>query len=163
MTTKYGYSFIDLRADYLRAFVGVIICLAPYVFGAETRGAVLICAVLFAVYGLRTTLRHMAKIMLDENAITMKIFTNRIIPFDKLSDLSLSYFSTWRSGGKGWMQLRLRGAGKTMRIESNISGFESIVRQAVSAASAGNLTMTSSTIRNIAALNIDTSNIRQAA
>ena len=165
MTINHGYSFVNLRADYFRAFVGVIICFAPYVMGAEAAGAVLvllICGALFAVYGLRTVLRQVTQFLLDENAITMKNFRTRIIPWDRLSDLSLSYFSTWRSGGKGWMQLRLRGAGQTMRLESNLSNFETVVRRAVVAASANKLEMTSSTLRNIDALNIDISNIRPA-
>jgi len=166
MISKHGYSFLDLRADYFRAFVGVIICSAPYVWGAEIRGAVLallLGAVLFTIYGLRTILRHLTRFELDENAIVMKIFSNRIIPWEKLSDLSLSYFSTWRSGGKGWMQLRLRGAGQTLRIESNLSDFETVVRRAVDAASVNKLELSSSTIRNIDALNIGISNVRQIA
>jgi hypothetical protein len=166
MTTNHGYSLVNLRADYFRAFVGVILCSAPYVWGAEVAGAVfilLVCTALFVVYGLRTVLRHITQVLLDETTITMKIFRNRIIAWDRLSDLSLSYFSTWRSGGKGWMQLRLRGAGKTMRIESDLSDFETVVRRAVLAATANNLKITSSTLRNIDALNIDISNVRHPA
>ena len=52
MTTNHGYSFSVLQGDYFRAFVGLIICLAPYILGAEIVGAVSIllgCAALFAV------------------------------------------------------------------------------------------------------------------
>ena len=163
MITKHGYSFVNLRADYFRAFVGVILCSAPYVWGAETSGAVLVllaCAGLFAVYGLRAILRHTARFELDEDTIVMKVINNRILPWNKLSDLSLSYFSTWRSGGDGWMQLRLRGAGQTLRIESSLSDFETVVRHAVTAATTNKLEMSSSTIRNIDALNINITNVR---
>ncbi len=157
MTTNHGYSLVNLRADYFRAFVGFIICFAPYVLGAEPVGGVLIllgCAALFAIYGLRTIFRQLARIELDEQKIAMKIIKYRVIPWEKLTELSLSYFTTWRSGGNGWMQLRLKGAGQTFRFESNLSDFEQVVRSAVGAAMNNKLELSSSTLRNIDALNI---------
>tara|TARA_B100000315_G_C14588621_1_gene594519 strand:- start:3563 stop:4063 length:501 start_codon:yes stop_codon:yes gene_type:complete len=166
MITKHGYSLVNLRADYFRAFVGFIICFSPYVFGAEAVGGVLIllgCAALFVIYGLRTSFRHIARIELDEHNIAMKIIRYRAIPWNKLSELSLSYFTTWRSGGDGWMQLRLKGAGHTFRLESNLSDFEQIVRRAVSAAIMNKLELSSTTLRNIDALNIRIPENGQAA
>ena len=166
MTTNHSYSFSVLQGDYFRAFVGLIICLAPYVLGAELVGAVSIllgCAALFAVYGLRTIFRQKLKVVLNENELTMKVFKNSILPWEKLSDLRLSYFSTWRSGGKGWMQLRLKGAGKTMRFESTLSDFETVVSCAVAAAVTNKLELNSTTLQNIDALNIEIPNVRQAA
>ena len=157
MITNHGYSLVNLRADYFRAFVGFNFCFAPYVLGAKAAGGVLIllgCAALFALYGLRTLCRQFARIELDEQKITMKIFKYRAIPWAKLTDLSLSYFTTWRSGGNGWMQLRLKGAGHTFRFESNLSDFEQVVLNSVRAAMQNKLELSSATLRNIDALNI---------
>ena len=40
--------------------------------------------------------------------------------------VELKYFSTQRSRKEGWMQLKLRGAGKVIAIDSNISDFDKL-------------------------------------
>lgn len=165
MLTIHGYSFRILRADYFKSFVGIIICITPYILSERIVGAVSIFlgfSAIFAVYGMRTIGRQMVRIAADETEITMKVFKKKVMPWDRLSDFSLSYFQEWRSGNKGWMQLRLQGAGQTMRIESTLSDFEALVRRAVVAASVNKLEMTNTTLRNIEALNIDISNVRPA-
>ena len=73
MITKHGYSLVNLRADYFRAFVGFIICFSPYVFGAEAGGGFV---------------RNLF-IVTKDGTITLSLFS------DKKDNFSANDYSSW--------------------------------------------------------------------
>ena len=158
MVTDHGYPSGKIWGDYLRAVIGLSLCLSPYLLGTEVTSIVLIflCgALLFFLYGLKTISRHLLGVKLNDNELTIKVINKNTFMWDRLTDLSLSYFSTRPNVGDGWMQLRLRLGKKTLRIESSVTGFDIIVRRAIAAASSNRIKLSDTTIQNIEALAIE--------
>ena len=126
MNRALSYSFADLRMDYLRSVIGMAICLTPPAAGVGLTPVVwvlLVCAALFAIYLIRTVLKQMTRVELNDHGIYAASLGSVSIAWDALSEFRLAYYSTWRKSGEGWMQLRLRGSGLTIRVESNINDF----------------------------------------
>lgn len=157
MTQIRTYPFQSLMNDYIRAAIGFGICIAPIAHGARISGAIwalVVCAVLFALYAARTMLRQFARVVMTDMGIQSTALVRREIPWSQLSELKLSYFSTRRGKDKGWMQLRLRGNNCTLRFDSALNGFEEIVRRASEAARANNLELHDITVQNLTAMGI---------
>jgi hypothetical protein len=91
-------------------------------------------AALFLVYFGRTLCRQLTHIELDEDGIRVRGpavgLLSAAIRWADLRSLRLNYFSTRRDGEGGWMQLRLRDAQQTIRIDSELEGFVDLVRVA---------------------------------
>src|SRR5260370_39944629 len=68
-------------------------------------------AALFAVFGIRTALRHCMFIEVTEAALQSSGLLQASISWSKLDRMKLSYYSTRRDGRGGGMQLKL-GAGR---------------------------------------------------
>jgi len=160
MTNEYSYPLSAIGGDYVRAIGGAALCLAPMAFGLELVGAVwllLAVALLFCVFLFRTILKHVTTITVNDQRIRLKNIRETTVPWDRLTELTLSYFTTWKSGGKGWMQLRLRGAGKTLRVESSLTGFDRIAELATAAARSNNLVLNATTLSNLESLGVNIS------
>lgn len=152
MAAEHEYSFSTIGGDYTRAVGGFVVCLLPFLMGLRNSGAFVLLAALaalFAIFLIRTILRHVTVITVTDEWIRVKVIYEKFIPWDRLTELTLSYFTTWRGGGKGWMQLRLRGAGKTVRIESSLAGFEDIALRAKEAAYVNHLVLSPTTVSNL--------------
>ena len=89
-------------------------------------------AALFLVYFSRTVCRQLTHIELDEAGIRVRgpafLRPRAAIRWEDLRSLRLDYFSTRRDGDGGWMQLRLRDARHTIRIDSELAGFADVAR-----------------------------------
>ncbi|GGF32262.1 hypothetical protein GCM10011611_43050 [Aliidongia dinghuensis] len=153
--SEHRYPTRSLIEDYARGAAGLVflaIALVPMhwalhlIFG-------LVAALLLA-FGVRTILRGRSRILVDDDAITVEGPRARRIAWPALAGLKLRYFSTRRDRKRGWMELTLTGPGATLTIESQIEGFETIVRRAARAAAESGLAVDPSTEGNLAALDI---------
>ncbi len=131
MTRTYHYPVRALLADYLRGAIGAGACAGPIFLVkpaapvASILGAV---ALLFLVYFARTVCRQLTLIELDETGIRARGPLGAPIRWEDLRSLRLDYYSTrsdpeGRTIHGGWMQLRLRDAKRTIRIDSEVDGF----------------------------------------
>ena len=159
--SEHGYSFADLRGDYVRSGVGFTATFVPFAFGdVPTVVAVVLSAlcVLFATYGFMTYTRQRTRIRMDDEGIVANAWRRTAIPWADLAEMRLSYFATRRERvkmtGTGWMQLRLKGPQGTIRIESACEGFNDIVERAAAASLANRLAFGGPTLANLEALNI---------
>jgi hypothetical protein len=109
-------------------------------------------AALFLVYFARTVCRQLTHIELDETGIRARGPTGAAIRWEELRSLQLEYYSTRRDREEGWMQLKLRDAQHTIRIDSQLDGFAELARQAARAAAARGLALEASTLGNLAVL-----------
>lgn len=75
--------------------------------------------------------------------------------WEELEEIKLSYFSTRRDGENGWMQLKLKGRGKRLRVESTITDFWDLVGICALNAKNRGLALDPSTIQNMHALGIE--------
>ncbi len=62
--------------------------------------------------------------------------------------MTLGYYSTRRDRGGGWMQLKLKAAGRTLKFDSSISDFVTIAGRAVAAARANGVALNDRTLAN---------------
>ena len=142
MTASLRYSWRSLFPDFAGGGIGLALSIGPLAF-AHPAGPVAwvlaAAAVLFLVYFGRTVCRRLTHIELDDNGIRVRgpafLRLRAAIRWEDLRLLRLDYFSTRRDpDGRtmdgGWMQLRLRDARHTIRIDSELEGFVGLVRVA---------------------------------
>src|SRR5260370_31548589 len=111
--TRHAYPPSALFGDYLRAAAGffptiAVLAIEPVgIVGTTMLGGF---AALFAVFGIRTALRHCMFIEVTEAALQSSGLLQASISWSKLDRIKLSYYSTRRDGRGGGIQLQLRAA-----------------------------------------------------
>lgn len=162
MRQVFRYNIKDLRGDYLRAAAGLILCLAPLLFVPTNPAIVGVLgglAALFTVFGLATFIRHRSVIILDDTSIGMTSPFQQILSWDKVEQVTLSYYTTRRDGSKGRMQLRLADRKSLFRrrfsVDSTLEGFETIASAAFTVAKRNGLTLSPATKANFRALGLN--------
>ena len=151
----YRYPARSLAADYARAAIGAAIFLAAleWLEPAAPIAVVLAAgAALFLVYFARTVCRQLTPIELDETGIRTRGPIGAAIRWGELRSLRLDYYSTRRDQEEGWMQLKLRGADRTIRVDSGLAGFAELTRSAVASAREQGLVLDDTTRENLALL-----------
>lgn len=154
--SRFRYPLRALGLDYAGAIAGLACSLGPLGF-VELAGPVVAVlsavAVLFLVYFGRTFCRQLTRIELDEAGIRVRGpavgLLSAAIRWENLRSLRLDYYSTRRDREGGWMQLKLRDAGCTIRIDSELDGFAEVVGRAARAAAQRRLALDSSTASNL--------------
>ncbi len=155
MATEHRYHRGGLVGDGLRAVTGLALCAWPPAVtsvGPVWASILAALALLFAVYGLRAALRSVSRICLDDIGIWSQGPFPTAIRWDELAAMKLGYYSTRREGRGGWMQLRLAGGGKRLRIDSSLEGFGDIVVRAARVARENGIEMAPTTEENLRSL-----------
>ncbi|MCH7929408.1 MAG: hypothetical protein IIA01_02755 [Proteobacteria bacterium] len=146
-----------LVADYARAGLGMALTLGPLAFfNAETVMVYILggLGALFGAFGLRTFLRHMTHVEISPGEIRMRGPVGRGLRWQGLDELTLKYYTTQRDKHGGWMELKLKGDGCVLTIDSSIEGFADIAGEALAAARAIRLPLGDDTRANLAALGL---------
>ncbi len=155
--SEHRYPTEVLLGDYARAGAGLVLTGAPLVLVPLNVyvGAVLGALVaLFAVFGGLTLLRQLRRIEVGEDGIAARGVFPVQLSWAALDGVTLRYFATRRDGAKGWMELKLRGAGRRLALDSRIDGFRDIAARAARVAARRHLELTQATTTNFAALGI---------
>lgn len=158
--TPHRYPAASLAADYARAGAGLAFTALPLAAVPAAPPVAWIMgglACLFAAYAARTGLRHMTRISMDEEALRADGPLAAEVRWADLRTLRLAYYASRRErkSGRGWMQLKLRGAGRSLAVDSTIGGFDAIVRYAVVAARENGLPFDPATAANLQSLGVD--------
>lgn len=157
MTTEYRYRPRALRGDYIRGGAGLVLAVGPLAMvDAGVAGAVILAllAALFLVFTLRTVVRHLTRVRVDGDGIAVGGPISRGIKWRGLASVVLSYYTTKRDSGAGWMQLKLTGTGVTLRIESTLDGFAEVVKYAASEAEKAGVDLAPTTVNNMRAMGV---------
>jgi hypothetical protein len=157
------YDRAALRGDYFRAALGFVFCggavwlgefqgFLAWMFGA--------CALVFALFGARTAIRSVTIYELTGSGLKRSNtlgwrWPERELAFGRLAAFKLRFFSTRRDRTSGWMELSLSDGGAALRLDSNLEGFESVVRAAAKAATARRLAISDTTRSNLASLGVE--------
>ena len=155
MSVSFRYPWRALAADYARSAAGlaVAVLLAWVVHPAAAVSWIMGgCAALFLVYFGRTVCRHLTHIELDEAGVCARGPLGAAIRWESLCSVRLEYYSTRRDQEEGWMQLKLRGARRTICIDSDLAGFAELTRAAAARARQCGLDVDESTRSNLSAL-----------
>ena len=142
MSSPYRYPWRALFPDYAGSGIGFGLLLAALVFAhpaVPMAWVLAAAAALFLVYFGRTVCRQLTHIELDETGIRVAgpafLRLRAALRWEELRSLRLDYYSIRRDPeGRtlqgGWMQLRLRDARCTIRIDSELEGFLELLRVA---------------------------------
>lgn len=156
-TTRHVYPASAMIGDYLRAAAGLVptgavFATAPVgTIGVAVLGSV---AAIFALFGVRTVLRHGTRLEMSDTLLRAEGIWSRTIAWAELDRMKLAYYSTRRDRKSGWMQLEL-GAGTTrLQLDSRIEGFDQLVRRAAEVADVRGLALNEATLANLEALGI---------
>ena len=156
-TSRHAYPASAMVGDYLRTAAGLGaagLLFATEPVGAVAAGVIGSFAAIFAVFGMRTALRHGTLLEASDTELHASGLARRTIVWSELDRMRLSYYSTRRDRKSGWMQLQLAAGGSKLSLDSRIGGFEELVRRAAAAAEARGLPLNDTTVANIEALGI---------
>ena len=155
--SRHRYPPRAVLLDYLYSGLGLLFTLGPLGLAASAGPAAWVLgglAALFAVYGARTVVRHRTWLSVNEEGLTVHGLLGRHLPWGRLTRCTLGYYSTRRNRDRGWMQLTLKAGRWSLRIDSQIEGFDLIVRRAASAAAAHGIALDHTTRENLRALDM---------
>jgi hypothetical protein len=157
-TADLRYPRETLWADYVRASIGVLLCGLPLLLIDVNQWLGFFLAagfVLFALFLVRTALRHRTRYLLGADTLCADGPAGGIVELRRLDRLKLSYFSTKRDRSDGWMQLSVGSTGgRTVKIDSSLEGFHDVVERAAHAAGEAGLTLSEATRANLKAMGI---------
>ena len=157
MTERYRYPLASLAGDYVRAIAGIVLSALPiFVVSLSPVVTAILGAfvLLFSVFAARTLLRHATAIEMTTAGIASVGPMAQRLAWEGVKAVQLSYFSTWRDKSKGWMQLKLTGSEGTLRIDSNLNGFDEVATVVAECAARNDALMNDVTIGNFEALGI---------
>ncbi len=161
MSLPLHYSWRSLLPDYAGSAIGLAFSLGPLALVHPAQSAAWVLAaigMLFLVYFGRTVCRQLTHIELDDNGIRVRgpvfLRLRAAIRWEGLRSLRLDYYSTRRDREGGWMQLRLRDARRTIRIDSELDGFVDLVRVVVLQARRRGIEMDEPTRANLEVLGL---------
>ncbi len=155
MKAAFHYPLRALAFDYagsiagLACTFGLIVSVRLATSVAWVLGA---AAALFLVYFGRTVCRQLTHIELDEAGIRARGPLGGAIRWAELRSVQLEYYSTRTDREGGWMQLKLRDAQRTIRIDSELEGFVAVVDRAAQAAAQRGLALDAATAGNLESL-----------
>ena len=155
--SEHRYPTDALLGDYVRAGAGLVLAGAPLLLvplNIYVEGVLGGLAALFACFGGLTALRHARRIEVGEEGIAARGPFPVQLTWEALERVNLRYFATRRDGSKGWMELKLRGHGRRLLLDSRINGFNDIAQRTARAAARRQLPLTPATAANFAALGI---------
>lgn len=158
MTTLY-YPLARLWPDYLRAGLGLAICLGLLLFAAPQ-------SVIFAVLsGMSLLLAWLAAVTFWRQQFEIQLDTSGVachgrwgwgkrlvLPWREVRKVTLRYYSTRRDRSEGWLRVTIEGAGGTLRADSELIGFPDLVGQALAAAERNGVSIDEATRLNAARL-----------
>lgn len=158
--TVHSYPVNTLVSDYLRAALGAAIGLGVLVTTPLNTSIVVIFGglfLIFSLFALRTLQRQLTKIAVTEETIADRGLGKRELAWSELSQFKLRFYGNKRreKDRSGFMQLKVKGAGATFSIESNLEGFEIIALRAAQAARANGVALDPSSVGNLRALGYD--------
>ncbi|WP_374304254.1 hypothetical protein [Ferrovibrio sp.] len=157
--TRLYYPLSRLWPDYLRAGIGLAICLGLLLF-ASPQSVIFTLLVglslLLAWLGAITVWRQQIEITLDASGAARSgrwgLGRQLVMPWSGLRNVTLRYYSTRRDRSEGWLQLTIEGEQGILRADSDLIGFPVLVEQAIAAATARGVALSEATRLNAARL-----------
>ena len=153
--TSHGYPASAMLGDYVRAAAGLVpaaVILAAVPVGPVAEVVLGGIAGLFALFGVRTMLRHGTRFEVSDSALRAKGLLKASIVWEELDRMRLGYYSTRRDRRDGWMQLELRSGWSSIHIDSRIEGFGDLVKKSARAAETRSLALDAATLANLVVL-----------
>ena len=147
------YSRKSISGDYIRAIIGLVITgglllaatkitIFQYIFAAG--------ALLFFGFLIRTFLRQFSSFVVTEQDLKRVGLFKRSLSWDQLNNVTLKYFSTRRDRKAGWYQLTLSDDIVKITIDSELMGFDTVMKICSDVVMQKQLTVSETTSENFA-------------
>ena len=147
------YSRKSISGDYIRAVTGLVITgglllaatkitIFQYIFAAG--------ALLFFGFLLRTFLRQFSSFVVTKQDLKRVGLFKRSLSWDQLNNVTLKYFSTRRDRKAGWYQLTLSDDIVKITIDSELMGFDTVMKICADVVIQKRLTVSETTSENFA-------------
>jgi hypothetical protein len=143
--------------EYFYAALGVVLTLGPFAIVLPLipiAGILAALGLLFVAFGVRTVIRHNAHVRISDDGVIVDGLVRKHLMWEELTRYKLGYYSTKRDQRGGWMQLKLKAGRRGLRIDSQIQGFETIVRRSARAALDRKLELDLATLENLHAFGV---------
>ncbi len=155
---EHRYPTKAMMGDYGRAAFGLLLTGTPILLSPPGSAAIYILgplALLFAIFGGRTWLRHRTVVRVDDQKVEVHGLWRGELAWADLVETKLNYYSTKRDRSQGWMQLTLRGPNGKLRFDSTLDGFPDVARRAYQTSRAKGIELSEASISNFAALGFE--------
>jgi hypothetical protein len=127
VTQRYRYPLGAVIIEVMQGAAGFALTVGVLRF-AQPAGLLIwvlaAAAGLFLVYFARAVVRYLTRFELDERGIRALGPQARDIAWPNLRGLRLDHYTTRSDRSGGWMQLVVRGARGSIRIDSSLEGFD---------------------------------------
>lgn len=162
--TEHRYASQSIVSDYCRAGAGVAVTALPLMavpLASIAGGVLSLLFILFTVFAGRTWVRSKTRVQLSDEELAVTALRRKMLLWQGVTSVELRYFATKRDRSQGWMQLTLKTAATTLKLESALEGFENVTRVAAYAAAQNGLALSASTMENLRALDLPTDHLRE--
>ena len=149
-----------LAADYLRASVGLAVGLGVLLSTPLSPAIVTIFgswSALFGYFAMRTVQRNVTRVTVTDTEIRDVGWRMRVMAWADLKRLKVRYFGTKRQERSqgGFMQIRLKGGGRSFTYDSAIEGFDYLAWRAAKALRDNGFSMDATSAGNLLSLGVD--------
>ena len=156
----FRYAGRTLVGDYIRSVAGMSLGFGVMLSVPPTPAIIVIfgcVAGIFSLFGLRTVQRHVTKVAVTDAEICNAGFSTHALCWGDLGQMKLRYYGTKRQerGQGGFMQLTLKGGGRSLTYDSGLEGFKYIAWRAAKAVRDNDLSVDPTSAGNLLALGLD--------
>tara|TARA_R110002096_G_scaffold280581_1_gene474686 strand:- start:448 stop:960 length:513 start_codon:yes stop_codon:yes gene_type:complete len=134
---RFHYPLGNLWPDYLRAGLGFGLTMIPmpYAVGGNILVMLIVfgLAGLFASFGISTFIRQKSTVAISDQGIWIEGPRAKALEWNDVAEVDLRFFSTRKERDKGWLQMKISGGGTTIKADSNLNDFDSLLRNVVTA------------------------------
>ncbi len=149
-----------LAGDYIRAVAGLAVGLGVLLSTPLSPAIVTIFgswSALFGYFAFRTVQRNVTRVAITDTEICDVGLRTRVMAWADLQWLKLRYFGTKRQARAegGFMQLKLKGGGRSLTYDSGMEGFDYVAWRAAKAIRDNGFSMDPTSAGNLLSLGVD--------
>ena len=149
-----------LAGDYIRAVAGLAVGLGVLLSTPLSPAIVTIFgswSALFGYFAFRTVQRNVTRVAVTDTEICDVGLRTRVMAWADLQWLKLRYFGTKRQERTqgGFMQLKLKGGGRSLTYDSGMEGFDYVAWRAAKAIRDNGFSMDPTSASNLSSLGVD--------
>jgi hypothetical protein len=151
------YAPQTLIGDYMRAGLGLLLTVPPLMFLNPDTAIALALGIVAAVclfFLARTIDRNRAVVSVDDDGIKLTGLRSASVRWAELARMTLAYYAVKRDKSDGWMEITLKDAKATIKLDSRLENFGAVVVKAARVARERRIPLNQITLSNLKALNI---------
>lgn len=151
------YPSETLIGDYMRAGLGLLLTVPPLLWmepGTAIALSLFLVAGICLYFVARTFDRNRTVVSLEDDTITVTSLRKATIRWDEMARMSLAYYATKRDKSDGWLEITIKDAQATIKLDSRLQHFGAIVVKAARVARERGIPLNQITLSNLRALKI---------